>query len=111
MTGRGSRLRSLAALALTLGAWLLGAVGHLLPLHPYAWADDARLGEQVDPDVALVALLLCTLGCVLAALAAALAWRLEAGRGAFRVGVLGAALLALVLCAHRLAEVLPVYSG
>lgn len=111
MTGRASRRRSLAALALALGAWLLGAVGHLLPLHPYAWADDARLRAQVDPDVALVALLLCALGCVLAVLAGALAWRLEAGRRAFRVGVLGAALLALALCAHRVVEVLPASSG
>ncbi len=100
-----SRLLLFAAGVLLVLAWGLGALGLLVPVRPYAWAEEPGLRAQVDPDAVLAVTVLSVLGLGAAIGSLVIARRLERRR------LLWAAALALAVCVYRLAVVLPAYSG
>lgn len=105
-----SKLRFLAALALSGLAGFLSVLGIIVPIHEYDWADEPEMKELINPDAILTVIVLCLLGFLTASASIILLRRLKGSR-VLRWVVMGTAGLALVLCIYRLIEVLPLYAG
>ncbi|MGZ3460136.1 MAG: hypothetical protein ACXU86_16730 [Archangium sp.] len=75
-----SKLRFLAAQALSGLAGFLSVLGVLLPVHEYDWADEPEMKELPNPDAILTVIFLCVLGFLAASASIFLLRRLERSR-------------------------------
>ena len=98
------------AAVLLVSAWGLLLPGLLVSVHEYEWADEPELKELVRPEAVLTIIALCVPAFLAAAGSFIFSYQLK-GRRWIRWLMLCAAGLALVLCAYRLVEVFPLYTG
>lgn len=100
----------LMAMVLLVVSWVLILPGLLVSVHEYDWSDEPELKELVRPEAILTIIALCVPAFLAAASSFIFSYRLKGSRWIRRL-MLCAAVFALALCAYRLVEVLPLYTG